>query len=343
MLHIFNFFGQFTPIFGAILADSYIGNVKTISYFCIVYALGWYGLFLTSFPSNQLPLIFMVCLSLLLISIGNGSIRACITSLGAKQFKIPEQNELLTDYFSHYYFVYYLGIFLSKIVPPMIRAETSCFGKNGCYPAVFGALGSIFMMSWSGFSMCYFRFYFLMVSFTVVFLIGKIYYKDERISDENVILKFFGCIKHALVTKMKSSSSEERKEHWIEYAEGRYSLEFIDDVHTVIKITKLFIPLPIYYALLAQQDSSWTFQASQMDTTVFGFRIEPDQAKAMGPVFLFTMIPIWTYLVTPILKTCDIEISALKSMVVGGFVSALSFICAGILQIEINVRFLNIF
>uniref|UniRef100_T1GAZ4 Uncharacterized protein n=1 Tax=Megaselia scalaris TaxID=36166 RepID=T1GAZ4_MEGSC len=238
--------------------------------------------------------------------------------IGSKTVQNPRTKRIINRLFSHYYFVYYLGIFLSKIVPPMIRAETSCFGKNGCYPAVFGALGSIFMMSW------------------IVFLIGKIYYKDERISDENVILKFFGCIKHALVTKMKSSSSEERKEHWIEYAEGRYSLEFIDDVHTVIKITKLFIPLPIYYALLAQQDSSWTFQASQMDTTVFGFRIEPDQAKAMGPVFLFTMIPIWTYLVTPILKTCDIEISALKSMVVGGFVSALSFICAGILQIEIN-------
>lgn len=334
MLHIFNFFGQFTPIFGAIIADSYIGNVQTISYFCVIYAVGWYGLFLTSFPSNQLPLLFMVSLSLLLITIGNGSIRACLTSLGAKQFKTPEQNELLSDYFSHYYFVYYMGIFLSKIVPPTIRAETSCFGRDGCYPAVFGALGSIFLMSWSEFlnpSLQIFKYF----SFLVVFLIGKIYYKDERISDENVILKFFGCVKHALLSRFKGFS--ERKESWIDYAEGKYSHEFIDDVHTVLKITKLFIPLPIYYALLAQQDSSWTFQASQMDTTVFGFRIEPDQAKAMGPVFLFTLIPVWTYVVVPVLRSCNIELSPLKSMVVGGFMSAVSFICAGILQVQINV------
>lgn len=337
MLHIFNFFGQFTPIFGAILADNYIGNVQTISYFCVIYAVGWYGLFLTSFPSNQLPLLFMVSLSLLLISIGNGSIRACITSLGAKQFKVPEQNELLTDYFSHYYFVYYLGIFLSKIVPPMIRAETSCFGRDGCYPAVFGALGSIFTLSWSESFVIQIN-YKLLINFLflVVFLIGKIYYKDERISDENVVVKFFGCIKHALVSRFKSSGR--RKDHWIDYAEGKYSQDFIDEVHTVLKITKLFIPLPIYYALLAQQDSSWTFQASQMDTTVFGFGIEPDQAKAMGPVFLFTLIPIWTYVVVPLLRSCDIEISPLRSMVFGGFMSAVSFICAGILQIQINVR-----
>lgn len=140
-----------------------------------------------------------------------------------------------------------------------------------------------------------------------------------------------------MVKKFKSSG--EIKEHWIEYAEGRYSYEFIDDVLTVLKITKLFIPLPIYYALLVQQDSSWTFQASQMDTTVFGFRIEPDQAKAMGPIFLFTMIPIWTYCVVPLLKSCDIEISHLRSMVIGGFVSAVSFICAGILQTQIDVGF----
>lgn len=164
MLHIFNFFGQFTPIFGAILADNYIGNVQTISYFCVIYAVGWYGLFLTSFPSNQLPLLFMVSLSLLLISVGNGSIRACITSLGAKQFKTPEQNDLLSDYFSHYYFVYYLGMFLSKIVPPMIRAETSCYGKDGCYPAVFGVLGSLFMTSWSEFFLLTFLWNFFQTS-----------------------------------------------------------------------------------------------------------------------------------------------------------------------------------
>lgn len=150
-----------------------------------------------------------------------------------------------------------------------------------------------------------------------------------------MILKFFGCIKHALISKVKGIGG--RKKNWIEYAEGKYSQEFITDVHTVLKITKLFIPLPIYYALLAQQDSSWTFQASQMDTTVFGFRMEPDQAKAMGPVFLFTLIPIWSYIVIPLLRSCNIEISPLKSMIIGGFVSVISFICAGILQIQINV------
>jgi dipeptide/tripeptide permease len=46
LLHTFNFFSQFLPIVGAILADSYLGNAKTIFIFYIPYALGYLGMFL---------------------------------------------------------------------------------------------------------------------------------------------------------------------------------------------------------------------------------------------------------------------------------------------------------
>lgn len=90
----------------------------------------------------------LVSIALLFIAVGNGSIRACITSLGALQFKLPEQSVHLAEYFSFYYFVYYFGIFLSKILPPLVRANTQCFDKAECYPAVFGTLGAAFMMAW---------------------------------------------------------------------------------------------------------------------------------------------------------------------------------------------------
>lgn len=90
----------------------------------------------------------MVVTSLILISIGNGSIRACVTSLGGSQFELPSQSRGLDQYFSHYYFIYTLGIMLAKIIPPEIRAQTQCFGQNECYAAVFGALGTVFLVSW---------------------------------------------------------------------------------------------------------------------------------------------------------------------------------------------------
>lgn len=87
--------------------------------------------------------------SLILIAIGNGSMRACVTSLGGSQFELPGQARSLDQYFSHYYFIYTLGIMLAKIIPPEIRAQTKCFGANECYAAVFGSLATIFVIAWS--------------------------------------------------------------------------------------------------------------------------------------------------------------------------------------------------
>lgn len=50
VLHTFNFVSQFLPILGAILADSYLGNAKTVFIFCIPYAFGYIGSFLGTLP-----------------------------------------------------------------------------------------------------------------------------------------------------------------------------------------------------------------------------------------------------------------------------------------------------
>ncbi|EDW37996.1 GL12281 [Drosophila persimilis] len=298
VLHIFNFFGQFCPIIGAVLADSYMGNVRTISAFCFLYAFGWMLLTMTSLPSVGVPIILLVSIALLFLAVGNGSIRACITSLGALQFKMPEQAVHLSEYFSFYYFVYYFGIFLSKIIPPLVRANTQCFDKVECYPAVFGTLASAFMMAW------------------LIFLIGKCFYKTEKLADDNILFKFCGCIKTALVQKWQRRNSNKRSNYWLHNA-----------------ISKLFTPLPFYFALLAQQDSSWTFQAAMMNTTVLGVTIQPDQAKAAGPIFLFMLIPLWQYVTVPLLRRYfNWELKPLNSVTVGGICSAGSFFCAGALQ-----------
>ncbi|XP_030374948.1 peptide transporter family 1-like [Scaptodrosophila lebanonensis] len=315
MLHIFNFFGHFYSIFGAILADSCYGNVKTISGFSYLYAFGCFFLTISSMPHVGVPLALLVFIALLFIGVGNGSIRACITSIGALQFKMPEQAVHLAQYFSFYYFVYYFGIFLSKILPPLVRVNTQCFDKPECYPAVFGTLGAAFLVAW------------------VIFLIGKVVYLPENVYDDSVLFKFYGCIKTALLEKWRRRKSEERCSYWLYNAIGPYDEEFVNDVSKVLRITKLFIPLPFYFALLAQQDSSWTFQATMMNTTFLGVNIQPDQFKAVGPVFLFILIPLCQYVTTPLLKRAfNWELQPLQSVAVGGICSAGAYICAGVLQ-----------
>lgn len=98
------------------------------------------------------------------------------------------------------------------------------------------------------------------------------------------------------------------------------------------------MPLPIYWALLGQQDSTWTFQATQMNTTIFGIKIEPDQAKALGPFLILLLIPIWKYVVTPIFNKINYKLEPLQSVAGGAMSAALSFVCAGYLQHQIERR-----
>lgn len=286
-------------------------------------------------------------LSLWLISVGNGSIRANITSLGAGQFQSPAQAKLLDEYFSRYYFVYTGGILLSKTVTPSIRGMTKCFGQANCYLAVFGVLSVMFLLC---FGECSFvpqfdqkpniNFY----SFPVIFLLGLIFYvKDPplhtRNRRDNSLFAVVRCVSESLQRKLLCGGQ------FLENLEDKYDEEFIKSVHSVLEILKLFLPLPIYWALLAQQDSSWTFQAAKLDTLVGGWRLEPDQMKAIAPLLLLAMIPLWDKLLLPAIhRTTDIVITPVASIALGGISAAAAFICSGFLEEIIQVsgwRFTN--
>lgn len=72
-----------------------------------------------------------------------------------------------------------------------------------------------------------------------------------------------------------------------------------------------------------------------------GYRIEADQAKAVGALLLLILIPIWQNVVIPMLLMYNIRISPLKSMAMGGFSAVLAFFCAGILQLKIEQSLLS--
>lgn len=53
-------------------------------------------------------------------------------------------------------------------------------------------------------------------------------------------------------------------------------------------------------------------------------------------MLLLLMIPFWQSVIVPLLLFCNIEIAPLKSILMGGISAALSFLCAGILQLQIE-------
>lgn len=257
----------------------------------------------------------LVYTSLFLIAIGNGCLRAIITSLGAGQFKLPQQQFSLDRYFSAYYFFYYVGILIGKLLPPYVRTTVLitpyCVEKRECYTSVFGLIALTFIISW------------------IIFLCGLSSYRKETPTHDNTLLKIFDCVSHAMLKKISGKS---KRRGLLDNAVGKYSEEFVNDVKIFWKIVKLFLPLPIYYALLAQMDSTWTFQATLTNTNILGLEIPADQFKAIGPILLLIVIPLWQKIINPLLEKMGINLTSLECVFIGGLFASMSFVCAGFLQ-----------
>ena len=108
------------PFFGAILADGWLGKYRTIFYLSIVYCFGHFTLALmdTSF-SIQFGQKWVLAIGLMLIAIGAGGIKPCVSANVGDQF--GESNKhLLSRVFGWFYFSINLGSSFSIWLCPVL-------------------------------------------------------------------------------------------------------------------------------------------------------------------------------------------------------------------------------
>jgi len=236
--HSFVMTCYFTPIFGAVLADSYIGKYKTILYLSVIYCLGNVVMAATAFPP---PFWVGPVIGLLLIGIGTGGIKPCVSAFGGDQFS-SDQEEELNKFFSVFYFIINLGSLISTLLTPVLRG-VHCI-EESCFPLAFGIPAA------------------LMIIALCIFIYGKSSYKVYPPTG-NVIGQTFMCVGRAIKNKVKGDMGD--RTHWLYYADDMYEANFLEDVRVVLKVLVLFLPLPVFWALFDQQGSRWTLQALLMD------------------------------------------------------------------------------
>ena len=81
-------------------------------------------------------------IGLFLIAIGTGGIKPCVAPFGAEQFKLPQQEAQLGDYFSWFYAAINAGSMISALLTPNLR-NTKCLGQENCFPLAFGVPSAI--------------------------------------------------------------------------------------------------------------------------------------------------------------------------------------------------------
>uniref|UniRef100_A0A3B4FUN3 Solute carrier family 15 member 1-like n=1 Tax=Pundamilia nyererei TaxID=303518 RepID=A0A3B4FUN3_9CICH len=328
--HTFVALCYLTPILGAIVADSWLGKFKTIVYLSIVYTIGQVAMAVSAVhditdsnrdgtPDNMTFHVALSMVGLFLIALGTGGIKPCVAAFGGDQFS-EHQDKQRRTFFSVFYLCINGGSLLSTIITPILRGqECGIYSQQKCYSLAFGVPAA------------------LMVVALVVFIVGSgMYYKAEP--EGNIMLDVCKCIGFAINNRYRHRSNQyPRRQHWMDWAEEKYDKLLIAQIKMVLKVLFLYIPLPMFWTLFDQKGSRWTLQATTMNGYFGKLVIQPDQMQIFNPILILTLVPIMDSVIYPLIKKCGFNFTPLKRMTVGMFLAAMAFVCAALVQVEIDV------
>ena len=115
-VHLFNSAVYLTPIIGGILADAFFGKYRTIIWLSVVYCFGHAALALMGLQGDAA---MWLLAGLVLIAIGSGGIKSCVSAHVGDQFGASNQS-LITRVFNYFYWSINLGAFLSTLLTPWL-------------------------------------------------------------------------------------------------------------------------------------------------------------------------------------------------------------------------------
>uniref|UniRef100_A0A8C9STR7 Solute carrier family 15 member 2 n=1 Tax=Scleropages formosus TaxID=113540 RepID=A0A8C9STR7_SCLFO len=303
--HAFSSLCYFTPVLGALIADSWLGRFKTIIYLSLVYVLGHVVKSTGAIPAvgENVTHVVLSMTGLVLIAFGTGGIKPCVAAFGGDQFE-KEHTEERRKFFSIFYMAINAGSLLSTIITPILRGDVQCFGGD-CYALAFGVPAA------------------LMIIALVVFVAGSTLYTKSP-PGGNVLRCPF-----ALRNRWRNSSREPRRAHWLDWAQEKYSKRLIYEIKMVLRVLVLFIPLPMFWALFDQQGSRWTLQATRMNMGI---------VSMLNSLLILVFVPIFDMILYPLIGLCKIKFMPLKKMAIGMVLAALAFVAATVVELNVTVR-----
>ncbi len=297
IVHLFATAVYFLPLFGAWLADKWIGRYWTILTISLFYCAGHGAL--AAFEGK----LWGVYLGLGLIAVGSGGIKPCVSAFVGDQFGAGNEKGL-TRVYGWFYWAINFGATFGFALIPLLR------DKRG-YSWAFGVPGIAMAFA------------------TLIFWLGRKKYVRQpptRVSHQAGILSVFWFA-------FNNQGKRTPNQKWLDVALAKFSPEEVRGVRAVGRIVLVFLTIPVFFALYNQVNSTWVLQGERMTPfKIFGFSVDGERMQAVGSILVMIWVPILTYIVYPFCEKIGLRPTALRRMAVGMVLAGVTYVISGWMQ-----------
>lgn len=112
------------------------------------------------------------------------------------------------------------------------------------------------------------------------------------------------------------------------------------ETRVILNVLVVYLPIPIFWALFFQQGSRWVFQAVRMNGDIGFYTIKPDQFNVLNPLLVLLLIPLFEYVVYPLLTKVGIK-TALQKVTLGGIFAGVAFLSSAVVESQIESKYLH--
>ncbi|KAI7831634.1 POT family-domain-containing protein [Gamsiella multidivaricata] len=327
----FTMLAYFFPLIGAALSDSFLGKWWTIISFAIVYLIGMIMVTVFAIPNLIGPVgqvsHFLTFLPMLIIAIGTGGIKPCVSSHGGDQY-LPSQEAAKDVFFNVFYVAINVGALIAQFVVPELT-KLQCYGQDTCYAGAFLLPTIVFALA------------------LAIFASGHRFYRIVPPLGEFLPLK---ALKATILaaTRYRAATAAERqaKGHWLNFAEEEYGGVFVEECRDFgLVLVPVVIPFAFCWMLYNQNSNEWSDQYYLMNGAIFGGKdpqksyVQSAQYGNINTILIILLVPFLATVVYPFCARRGWSFGPQRRMATGFFFVVLSFAVSAALAPMIEKAF----
>ncbi|MET3980521.1 POT family proton-dependent oligopeptide transporter [Mucilaginibacter sp. UYP25] len=301
--HLFVMVAYALPFVGGMIADWFTGKYKLILYVSIIYCIG--HLMLATFDGG----LSGFELGLLVVAIGAGGIKSCVSANVGDQFDATNQ-DLLSKVYGWFYFSINAGSMISTVAIPWTYEH---FGPKWA----FGIPGLLMALA------------------TIIFFSGRKKYvkvPPQGVNRNNLVFITWYALTHL--------SQRKPGQQVLDIAKESYDPERVEGVKAVYRVMTVFFFALAFWAVWDQCLSEWTLYAEKMDRVInlgfTSFTIYPGQLSTFNTIFLLLFIPLFNYVIYPWLDKRGLKTTPLRRLGTGLVLTALAFVVIGVIHTSLD-------